>query len=290
MAADKHLQADLLMVSVTLLAAAGWVFSKQALQGLPPLLFLGVRFVLAGAVVGALGVLQLRALRRDELLRAGLTGVVMGAALVCWILGLAHASKLGVGAFITSLGVVLVPVVGRLLFGVRVTTSTWVAMVVAVAGLGLLSLEHGLRLAVSDLYFMAAAMGLAVHFNLNTRYGLRIPVVALTAVQLTVVGVIALLISVFAESWPTTISREVLGWLTASILIATSLRFFVQIKGQSLAPLSHAAIIMTLEPLWTALIAAAWLGERMSEIQLAGCALIFLALLITRWRWFLRRP
>ncbi len=279
------------MLLVTLCAAGGWMFSREALQGgLPPLLFMGVRFLLAGLLLAAIGAGQLRRLGRADLLRAGATGLVMGVAMLCWILGLHHASHVGVGAFITSLGVILVPVVGRLAFGVHVTASTWAAVLAAAAGMSLLSLESGLRFALSDLYFLATAVALAVQFNLNSRYVARIPVVALTAVQLLVVGVMELVISLFAEAWPAAVSAGVLGWLAASILIATSLRFFLQIQAQGMAPVSHAALIMTLEPVWTALLGMVWLGERMNGLQLAGCAMIFLALLISRWRWLLRRP
>jgi hypothetical protein len=41
-ALSNTVKADLLLLVVTLLAAAGWMFSKEALQGLPPLLFIGV--------------------------------------------------------------------------------------------------------------------------------------------------------------------------------------------------------------------------------------------------------
>ena len=72
-------------------------------------------------------------------------------------------------------------------------------------------------------------------------------------------------------------------------MLATSLRFFLQIKAQGIVPLSHAALIMTLEPVWTGLIAMVWLGERMSGVEFSGCSLIFLALLVDRWalirRW-----
>ncbi len=285
---DHHLKADALILLVTLIAAAGWAFSKEALQGLPPLLFIGVRFLLAGLLLVAIGSSQLRRLNSADLRRTGATGAVMGIAMLSWILGLHHASNMGVGAFITSLGVVLAPVVGWALFSVRVTTSTWIAVMVAAVGLGCLSLEGGLSFAPSDLYFLAAACAFAVHFNLNTRYAARIPVMALTAVQLTIAGGMALSISILTERWPTAVSAEVIGWLMASTFIATSLRFFLQIKAQGMAPLSHTAIIMTLEPVWTALVGRTWFGERMSRMQLIGCAIIFCALLINRWRWFLR--
>lgn len=37
--------AELLLVVTTLLAAGGWVFSKQAIQELPPFGFIGLRFI-----------------------------------------------------------------------------------------------------------------------------------------------------------------------------------------------------------------------------------------------------
>jgi drug/metabolite transporter (DMT)-like permease len=286
----KSLQADLLMLLVTLLAAMGWMFSHEALNEMPPLGFIGVRFLLAGLLVGGLGWHQVCRLPPRAWRRAGATGVVMGLAMLCWILGLSKASQLGVGAFISSLSVVLVPVLGWLFFRQKPTASTWLALLVATLGLGSLSLESGLSIAPSDGYFVAAAVILALHFNLNSRYALSIPPVALTGIQLGVVGLIALLASGLSESWAATVSWRGIGWLLASVLIATSLRFFLQIKAQGLASASHAAIIMTLEPVWTALLAMLWLDEQMSLQQLIGCSLIFLSLLINRWRWLLHRP
>ena len=47
---DAH-KSDLLLVVVTLFAAFGWMFSKEALNGFPPLLFIGVRFLFAGLLL-----------------------------------------------------------------------------------------------------------------------------------------------------------------------------------------------------------------------------------------------
>jgi drug/metabolite transporter (DMT)-like permease len=42
---------------------------------------------------------------------------------------------------------------------------------------------------------------------------------------------------------------------------------------------------MTLEPIWTALLAGVWFAETMTVMQIIGCSLIFSALLVSRWRW-----
>lgn len=282
---QHHLKADVLLIVVTLLAAAGWIFSKETLLGIPPVLFIGIRFLLAGVVLAALGLQALKKLSAQALKRSLMTGAVFAVAMMFWIMGLYNAKHVGEGAFITSMGVVLVPIMARWIFGDRPPLSTWLALPVAVAGLALLSLENGLHLDSGQLFFLAAAIIFSLHFNLNTRMAAEVPALALTSIQLMVVGAVAIVVSGFIEEWPVEVSGNIWGWLLASAIIATSLRFYLQTFAQGLAPASHAAVILTLEPIWTTLLAGWWFGETMSFMQLAGCGLIFSALLINRWQW-----
>ncbi|WP_133012636.1 DMT family transporter [Marinomonas flavescens] len=278
-----HLKAELILVSVTVLAGLGWIFSKEALAGLPPLFFMGARFLIAGFVLVLAGRRFFSGLAWHDVKKAILVGVVMGVAMAFWISGLDKASNLGVGAFITSLGVVLVPVFGRFIFKDHPPKSIWVALPVAILGLGFLALGNGVSYEVAQLLFLGSALTFALQFNLLSKLSTRIHVLVLTAIQLMVAGAFLLALSLFTESLPVSISIGVAGWFLASTLIATSLRFLLQTYGQSLTPTSHAAVIMNLEPVWTAFFAALWFSEAMSLFQLVGCGLIFLAMLISRW-------
>jgi len=282
---DHPLKAALLLVLATLVAAAGWIFSKEALAGVPPLQFVGVRFLLAGVVLAALGWNQLRALDRAGLRGSLLVGTLFAVAMAFWIKGLEHARHLGEGAFISSLGIVLVPLIGRLFFGDRPPRLTWVAMPVALGGFACLSLEHGFRFEPGQWFFIAAAVVFAILLNLNSRVVRNVSPLALSAIQVSMVGGLMLPLSALSESWPDAVSTPVLGWLLASALIATTLRFFIQLYGQSLTTPSHAAVILMLEPMWTAIVAAWWFGERMTTLQFVGCGLIFAALVLSRWPW-----
>jgi drug/metabolite transporter (DMT)-like permease len=275
-----------LLVLVTIIAALGWVFSMMALKGLSPLYFIGIRFGLAGLGLGCLALPQLRRLRRRDWIQAVVPGFFLGVAMVSWIEGLHLTDNIGVGAFIGALGNILAPIVGRILFRWRLAPATWAAVAVATVGMACLSLQRGLSLSLADLFFLGSALGSSLNLNFNTRYSSRIPILPLTAVQLVVVGLFSLLTALPVEPVPTMPGGETIGWLAASILIATALRFFLQVKGQSLAPVSHTALILTLEPVWTALIAVVWLGTAMSASQTAGCLLIFAALLVNRWDLF----
>ncbi|MBN8442213.1 MAG: DMT family transporter [Thauera sp.] len=282
---QHHLKADLLLVLTTVIAAAGWIFSKEALAGLPPLLFVGTRFLVAGAVLAVFAVPQLRALDRRGYRSGLLIGALFAVAMALWILGLQHTRHLGESSFIASLGIVLVPVFARLFFGERPPASTWAALPLALAGFACLSLAHGFRVEPGQWFFLGAAVVFALLFNVNSHVVRNVPVLALSTLQMLVVGLLVLPVALWFEHWPAQVPAAVFGWLAASALIATTLRFLLQLHGQSLTTPSHAAIILMLEPVWTAIVAAWWFGETMGALQLAGCTLIFAALLVSRWRW-----
>ncbi len=282
---DSHLKADLMLFAVTLLAALGWLFSKEALGGLPPLLFIGTRFLLAGGVLAMLGWRQLAQLNRSQCLQSIGVGALFAIAMGLWVMGLFHTTHVGEGAFIASLGTVLVPVVAAAIFKDRPPLTTWIALPLAVCGFALLSLDRGFQVEPGQWFFLAAAVVFALLFNFTSRVVDTVPAWPLTAIQLVVVGVVLLPVSALLEVWPQEVAGPIWGWLLASAFIATALRFLVQVAAQGMTTPSHAALIMMLEPMWTALLAAFWFAERMTAGQLAGCALIFFALLLNRWNW-----
>lgn len=281
---NKTLLSDMLILFVTLLAASGWVFSKEALQGIAPLSFLGIRFLLAGMLLGVLCIPQFKNLTAQSWKLSLSMGALFSIALMIWVQGLFASNHVGEGAFITSLGVVLVPVIAKLFFKEELASSTWIALPVAILGLALLSLNDGFQFENGQLFFAGAAILFALHFNLITLAASKMPAFPLTSIQLMSAGFGALVVSFFMEQWPPVISQITWGWILASILLASAARFLIQTYAQSMASASHTAIILILEPIWVSIITAFWFDETMSWLQLSGCGLIFLALVINRWR------
>lgn len=301
-AESARLPADAIFVIVTLLAAISWIFSKEAVAIMPPLLFMSARFLIAAVILAMVARAELRVLSRAHFIRGVKVGMVFGIAMSLWVEGLAASNHVGEAAFIVSLGVILVPVIAALLFKESVPRSTWIALPVACVGLALLSLNQQLRLELSQLLLLCAAALFALYFNLNTRaanpmsradkhghaqHVPKVPVLALTTLVLTTVAAVTGLLSTLLETWHIGVlagQPMVWLWVTLSATVGTALRFYLQTYAQSLSPYSNGVIIMVLEPVWTALIAAAWFMERLSATQLLGCLMIFLALMITRWR------
>ena len=294
-------KSDALLVAVTLVAAISWMFSKEAVLLMPPLLFMGARFLIAGGVLAIAAWRPLSRLSADQVRRSVGVGLVFGVAMSFWIMGLFHASSMGEGAFLTSLGVVIVPIIARLAFKEKQPASTWLAIPIAVCGLALLSLKNGFQPEPGQIFFVCAAFIFALYFTLNTRAANqrtvinrrgesiekhRVPALPLTALALLTVGLVTLLESLMLEPWEetlSTLSPALLGWVLASAIIGTAGRFLLQTYAQSLSSHSHGVVIMVLEPVWVALFAAGWFGESMTPVQLGGCALIFAALVVNRW-------
>lgn len=299
MALSRERQADLMLLGVTWLAAVSWIFSKEAVALMAPLAFMAVRFVLAGLCLTLLARSDMAALSPREWRRAIVVGLVFAAGMSCWIMGLTHGTHLGEGAFLTILGVLLVPIMTRLCFGERSPVSTWVALPVAVAGLALLALRNGFRPEIGQIWYVVAANLFALFYALNTRAANHGPVCddtgevsrlaiapgALTAINMLTVGAVSALLSLLIEDvrlFDGMVTPALAGWVLASALIGSAARFLLQTQAQSLSPHSHGVVILIVEPVWVALLAAFWFGETMTATQLAGCGLIFLALLISR--------
>lgn len=293
---------DVLLVAVTLIAAISWMFSKESIALMPPLLFMGLRFLLAAVFLACIGRGQLRQLTRQHVLRSARVGTVFGVAMLFWVLGLAHSESMGEGAFLTSLGVLLVPLVARLCFAEPIPGSTWLALPVALTGMALLSLAHGFAVSLGQLFYVVAALCFALFFTLNSRAATvtargrgqhdlpaltAVHPLALTTISLTTAGVVTLLASLLLEPGQALVvywSPALWGWLLASALLGTAMRFWLQTYAQSLTTQTSGAVMLILEPIWVALFAALWFGETLTLLQILGCMVIFLALLVNRWQ------
>ncbi|WP_232366270.1 DMT family transporter [Salinimonas sediminis] len=272
------------------MAAAGWIFSKETVQGMPPFGFIGLRFILAAVLLFLFCYRGVLAASRPDLLRAAGTGLVLGLSLTCWIHAIAISGTLGEGAFIMSLSMLVVPLLAWPLFKEKPAGIFWLSLPIALVGLFFLSSTEGKQwgLALNQLWFLAAAILLALHFNLNSQCSRRLPALVLTSVQLLVTGFLGIAASLLFETWPNTIDNAIWGWFLLSTVLATSLRYLMQTAGQQNSSSSNAALIMLLEPVWTVVLSVAIYREQLSTNKVIGSTLILLALVAYRstalWR------
>ncbi len=270
----------LVAVLLLLLASAIWgstfVVVKEAIARTPVLDFLSWRFVLAGALLVVLRPRALVRLGRRGWRQGLLLGLALAAGYMTQTFGL-RLTPPAVSGFLTGLQVVFTPVLGWCLLRHRAARRTWIAVLVATAGLALLTLRgvsfgvgEGLTVASAAL-FALQIVGLEEWASVEDAYGLA-------AVQLLTVGAVSLAAAAPAGvSLPST--PALWGAIVLTAVAATAFAFVVQTWAQSHLSAISAAVVFTTEPVFAALFA--WLsGERLGVGLVLGGALVVLSMLV----------
>jgi len=274
---------ELALILTTILAALGWFFSKYAIAGFPPLGFLGVRFFLAALLFLPIAYRPLLQLSKPQLFSAISVGMAFAVFLSSWILAIHHDTNLGNGAFLLSLSMLIAPLLSRLIFKHALEKIFWLAFPLSLCGLYFLAVGNdGLHLSNESWFYLLAAFLSALYFVLNNKYAKDIPILPLTTIQLAVIGILCSLFSLCGENWNQTIPISTWGWLAASILISTNLRYLLQTFGQKHCNIANASIIMLFEPIWTLILSVILFSEELGFRKLLGCGLILLSLMVYR--------
>ncbi len=279
-------KADVLLILTTLIAACGWIFSRESVALMPVFAFLGIRFFCAALVL--LPFCRGQRIARQHWRTVIISGLWMALNICLWMWSVSVTPSLGEGAFIMSLAMIFAPFAAWGMMQIRPARAYWECLPLAVIGLALLSLRVPVQFHASQGWFLLTAIVQSISFCYTSRCARLVPLIPLTTVQLGITGICGLAISLCFESWPQPFTATTAAWLVASILIATSLRFGLQLQGQKYAAVSSAALIMLLEPLFTVIAAAIWYGERLPLQQMIGGMLILGAQLWYRWRMMAR--
>ncbi len=279
----------LLMVLVTLLAAAGWLFSKEAIRELPPAAFIGSRFLLAALLLLPLACLREPPPTRAQLVRAAGCGTLLGASLLLWVTAISQSDALGSGAFIMSVATLMAPLAAWGAFRAKPGRHYWLTLPIAIAGLLLLSSSTHWGVSLSLFWFLAAATTLGIQLAVHRHFAQSIAPTWLTCIQLAMTGLLGTLISLLTEQWPEAgVSHGIWGWFAASVLIATTLRYWLLTHALSKMTTAHAALMMLLEPIWTLLLSTLFYSEPLGGAKLAGAGLVLGALVLYQLPLLLR--
>ncbi len=279
----------LLMVLVTLLAAAGWIFSKEAIRELPPAAFIGSRFLLAALLLLPLAWLREPPPTRAQLVRAAGCGTLLGASLLLWVTAISQSDALGSGAFIMSVATLMAPLAAWGAFRAKPGRHYWLTLPIAIAGLLLLSSSTHWGVSLSLFWFLAAATTLGIQLAVHRHFAQSIAPTWLTCIQLVMTGLLGTLLSLLTEQWPEAgVSHGIWGWFAASVLIATTLRYWLLTHALSKMTTAHAALMMLLEPIWTLLLSTLFYNEPLGGAKLAGAGLVLGALVLYQLPLLLR--
>ena len=271
------LLATMALVGVTASWGSTFFLIKIVLEELPVLDFLAVRF---GIATVALLVIFPRAVGRlsPQARRSGVVlGLLYGVAQILQTVGLAHTPA-SVSGFITGLYVVCTPLLAAPLLKQRIGPLTWVAVLLSLAGLAVLSL-NGLSVGYGESLTLVAAVLYALHIVGLGAWSRPSDAIGLTIVQLAVITVVCLVAS--APDGIELPSSAAVWWSVIYMaVVAAALALALQTWAQAHLPPTRAAIIMTMEPVFAAFFAVTLGGEDPTSRMLLGGSLVLAAMFL----------
>ena len=286
---STRLRNTLLLVLGSFLWGTAFVAQSVGSEAMPAFTFLALRSWLACAFLGALALGQGRrggnGFWRDPrtLCRGGLLcGTVLFAASAAQQMGVGTTSTAKAG-FLTALYVVLVPVCGVFL-GRRPRRWLWACVAVCVAGLYLLCLagHDTLALTGGEWQLILCAVLFTAQILCVDRYSPRLDGVQMSLAQFLTVAVLSTAAAaMFERPTPAVLAAQLpraWGAVVFCGIFSSGIAYTLQIVGQKDLDPTIASLAMCLESVWSALAGWAVLGQGLTPFELAGCALMFAAI------------
>ena len=278
---SKSIQADLALLAVTFVWGSTFTIVKQSLALISPILFVAMRFWVAAALTLSFMPGQIQKISKQSLWRGLGLAAVLSGGFIFQTLGLRSTSPPN-SAFITSLSVVLVPLLGFLLFRQKPAPQVILGVALATLGLFLLLVDiSALRIQAGDLLTFVCAILFGLQILLLSRFLTKLEYAQLLLLQVLGSAVFCTLLVPVVERPFIFWNLDLALYLFITGVLATAGAFYVQARAQRLTTPNRAALIFSLEPFFAALFAYWILDHMLSPKEWVGGILVLSGILVS---------
>ena len=213
--------------------------------------------------------------------KAGMgAGVIMFVASAFQQCALQYTTA-GKTAFITCLYIIFVPIIS-VVIGKILKLENWIGALAALVGLYCLSIKGDFDLNYGDVLAFICSIFWSLHIMYIDRFADKKDNIDISASQLVVCAVLN---GVAAFAMESVVWQHIVdAWfpIVFAGVMSSGIAFTLQIVGQKYAEPAHAAIIMSLESVFGAVGGWFVLNEQMSHIEVFGCMMMLMGMLITQ--------
>lgn len=274
---------ELSLVGVTMIWGCTFLIVKSAVTADGALGFVGLRFGAAAVLVALIFHKSLLGFTKAEILAGCAIGASICAGYSLQTHGLSYISS-SKSAFITSFYVPLVPLLQWVFLRKSVPWLTWIAILVAFAGVTLLAGPDGLdsRLGKGEVLTAIGALAIAIEILLISTVGKGLNTARVTVAQLFFTSVFAFVcMPVVGESMPELSDAFVTS--AVGLGVASALIQFVMNWAQKHVSATKATLIYAGEPVWAGIVGRI-AGERITWVSVIGALMIVASSILSEWK------
>ena len=272
-----------------ILTAAIWGFAfvvvKDSVDTIPPVYMVSIRYTIAAVLLGFVLIPQFKTLNRYYWIYGAVTGLMLALGYITQTIGCKYTTA-GKNAFLTTIYVILIPLISWPLNKKRPHFVVFLSAVMALVGIGLLALRNEggvLGFNVGDILTLICGLFYALHIIFTAKFSQDKNPVILTWIQFIVASVFSWSVSPLIDgSFSVALlksSRVIFSMLYLGIF-SSLVAFLLQNICLKYMESSLASLFLSLESVFGVVFSTIFLRERMTLVMIIGCVLIFAAITI----------
>jgi len=285
----------MMIIIATLIWGSGYVAQSAGMYYVAPLTFNAVRFAIGGTI--ALGptlffVLRQRSMQikadqpisisKSTVFSGIVCGIVLCLAINLQQFGILFTSVAN-ASFITSLYVIMVPIVSLIFIKKKASVFVWVSVAVAMVGMYFLSLSGGFYINLGDILVFLCALAFTIQILLISHFSPKHNVIVLACVQFYVVSILSLILAIIFEVPSITAILAAAPYVLYTGVLSSGVAYILQMKAQKTTDATIAAVLFSFEGVVAAIVGWVVLAQFLTPRELVGCVLILIAILVAQY-------
>ena len=293
---NKKVIGNLMLTLTAMIWGTAFVAQRVGMESIEPITFTAARMYLAFFAVGLVALLsgrkekevlesktedQVRDYRKNTILGGICCGMFLVLATIFQQAGLVYTTA-GKAGFITALYILLVPIISFLLFKKKNTWIVWIAVLIGVAGMYLLCMNEGFYLTYGDSMVCVCAFLFSGHILSCDYFTNRGNPLRISAIQFLTASLFSTVLAFIMESPGTDKLVSAAIPILYCGIVSGGIGYTLQMVAQRYTDPVVASLLMSLESVFAVIAGALLIQERMSLRELAGCIVIFVAIILVQ--------
>ena len=293
----NNIKGSLILSLAALIWGLAFVAQSGAADKVPPFICNALRSIIAAIVLYVFWIIT-NIKDKKPFFEKGNERTYLKAGIICGIclaisvnfqqFGIAAYEAVGASSearagFLTVLYVIIVPLIS-VFMKKRISLPVWLGVIVALFGVYLLCFSKGISgIYLGDLLVLFCAFTFSLHIISVDKYVSLIGGVKLSIMQFVVCGLISLIMSLIFEIRDISFNNILSAAPQILYLgvMSSGVAYTLQVVGQKFAEPTVASISMSLESVFALL--GGWIvGNALSEREIIGCSLVFVAIIIAQ--------
>ena len=282
----KKIGSSMLLTLTALIWGVAFVAQSVGMDYVGPYTFNAARFLIGGIVLLPAVYFFNRKKVDPQSIKIGIIGglccgACLSVASTLQQVGILHSDSVGKVGFITSLYIILVPLLGIFLRK-KVTVNVWISVAIAAVGMYLLCINDSFRLQLGDGLVVLCAAAFSVHILVIDYFSPKADGVLISCIQFFVAGLFCTVLTLLFEEPSVKNLLAAKGPILYAGVLSSGVGYTLQVVAQKNIEPTIASLIMSLESVFSLVAGVFLLNQLLSGRETIGCVLVFAAIILAQ--------